>query len=315
MKHDLCKANEYLDVKEDVVFQRILGKIGNERIIKPFLEKIVKTQIDGITLDTNKRLIGNFVEEKVGRLDVKAKLSDGTNIFVEMQNSSYRYMPERILYYWAEVYASGLARGDDYISLNKTIAILITTENLSITKHIDHYHTIWNISERLHHDTKLTSHLEIHIIELSKFKEDKSNPENDWIKFLKGGTMENLKNYEEFDKDVQEAIKELEMLEDDPEVRELVLARRKALRDYISFTSDAKRVAQEERKSRTAWKNGRAERQNRTVEQKVWQNGIEKNTKDIVLNMYNKNFEIKEICDIVNLPEDKVKEIINEDKK
>src|SRR5699024_4396282 len=49
---------EYLKLTNDIVFQRIFGKVGNENITKAFLEKILGIKIEELTLDTNKRLIG-----------------------------------------------------------------------------------------------------------------------------------------------------------------------------------------------------------------------------------------------------------------
>ena len=54
------KEEEYLKVANDLVFQRIFGKVGNERITKSFLEKILGIKIKKISLDKNKRMIGKW---------------------------------------------------------------------------------------------------------------------------------------------------------------------------------------------------------------------------------------------------------------
>lgn len=100
-----------LQVTQDPVFQRIFGKIGNERITKPFLEKVLGIKIEDLTLDTNKRLIGNLIDDKVGRIDVKAKLNDGTKVIIEMQVARHSFIAERLLYYWAETYSEDLKKG------------------------------------------------------------------------------------------------------------------------------------------------------------------------------------------------------------
>ena len=73
-----------------------------------------------------------------------------------------------------------------------------------------------------------------------KFKEGKENPENDWIKFILG---ENMGIKEDFEKEVQEAIKELEELEKDPEMRELCLRREMALHDRATEIEEAEEAA------------------------------------------------------------------------
>ena len=105
---------EYLKLTNDIVFQRIFGKVGNENITKAFLEKILGIKIEELTLDTNKRLIGEEIEDKIGRVDVKAKLQDGTKVIIEMQVTEYSYMVKRLLYYWSRVYVGDLKRGKEY---------------------------------------------------------------------------------------------------------------------------------------------------------------------------------------------------------
>ena len=51
------KQEEYLKVANDLVFQRIFGKVGNERITKNFLEKILGIKIKKISLDNRKKII------------------------------------------------------------------------------------------------------------------------------------------------------------------------------------------------------------------------------------------------------------------
>ena len=63
---------EEIRLTNDLVFQRIFGKVGNENITKAFLEKVLGIEIESLTLDTNKRLIGEGLEDKIERVDVKA---------------------------------------------------------------------------------------------------------------------------------------------------------------------------------------------------------------------------------------------------
>ena len=168
-----------MEVTNDLVFQRIFGKVGNEEITKGFLESILDIQIDELTLDTNKRLIGEKVDDKIGRVDVKAKLKDGTKVIIEMQVKSFSYMPERELYYWAQTYTEGFKRTGNYDELKKTISILISKENLRITKGIEKYHTIWELREKDNTDKKYTSAIEMHVIELSKYEEGEEDKEKE----------------------------------------------------------------------------------------------------------------------------------------
>ena len=121
---------EKLKVTNDVIFQMIFGKTRNERITKKFLERILGIEIGSLSLDTSKRLIGEEKDDKIGRIDIKAKLNDGTKVAIEMQVENLDYMPERLLYYWAKTYTGDLKRGENYKSLDKTIAILLSVSNI-----------------------------------------------------------------------------------------------------------------------------------------------------------------------------------------
>ena len=272
-----------LDVTNDLVFQRIFGKVGNEEITKVFLERILGMEIDELTLDTNKRLIGNEIDDKIGRVDVKVKLKDGTKIVVEMQASPYKYMPERILYYWASAYTEGFKRSDQYNMLEKTIAILISKNNLAITKGIDNYHTKWDIRERTNLDKTFSKNLEIHILELDKYKDGQGTKEkDDWIKFIKNGGK--IKMDGKVDKALKEAKEELERLTEDPRMQEIYYQRIKDLRDMLSYAYAAR------------------------------EEGMEEKEKEIILALHKRKMLIEEICSIVNLPKEQVEKIIADSK-
>ena len=86
----------------------------------------------------------------------------------------------------------------------------------------------------------------------------------------------------DLDKELKEAIEELERITADPKTRELYYQREKDLRDKISFAGSERRA------------------------------GIRETQKQIILNMHKKDIEIDEICEIVNLSRKKVEEIIKE---
>ncbi len=245
-------SEKTMPVTNDLIFQRIFGKVGNENITKGFLEKLLGIEIESLTLNTNKRLQGEMLDDKIGRLDVKAKLNDGTTIIIEMQVAKYKYMAERLLYYWAKAYIEGLNRGQSYEKLNKTIAILISVENLSQAEGIGEYHTKWSIQEEKYRKNKFTEDLEIHVIELKKFETRKNeNPEDNWIKFIKARGKREMKKLIDVDKMLAEAIEEFNNLQDSPEMHEKFEWRQKELRDKISFAT----AAREERRKEKAKRN------------------------------------------------------------
>ena len=131
-------------------FKSCLAKFGNERITRKLLERILGIKIEEITLDTNKRLIGDLPDEKIGRIDIKAKLANGEKVLIEMQATKYRNMEKRILYYWSHTYIDDLKKGNPYKRLGKTIAILFTNYKMGLTEDVKKYHTKWQIREEEH---------------------------------------------------------------------------------------------------------------------------------------------------------------------
>ena len=303
------------ELTNDLLFQRVFGKVGNENITKGFLEKVLGIEIESLTLDTNKRLIGENLDDKIGRVDVKAILNTGTKVIIEMQVVRYKYMAKRLLYYWSQTYSGDLKRGREYDRLNKTIAILISVEELEETKGIEKYHTSWHIREDENLETKLTNDLEIHVIELNKFKEGQEpRPEDNWIRALKSKGVDEMSKISENDKHIQELREELERITADPELRERYDYREKELRDDLSRLK-AEREDGLEEGYKTGLEKGRKEGFNQGIEQGIQQGvqqGIEEKNKEIVLNMHKKNMDIETISEIVNISKEEVEKIIVE---
>ena len=87
---------EEIRLTNDLVFQRIFGKVGNENITKAFLEKVLGIEIESLTLDTNKRLIGERPEDnwiralKSKGVDEMGKISELDKQIKEMKEELER---------------------------------------------------------------------------------------------------------------------------------------------------------------------------------------------------------------------------------
>ena len=139
-----------------------------------------------------------------------------------------------MLYYWSHNYIDDLKKGESYSDLRKTIAVLIYSEDISVLKNIPKYHTKWQIREEEYSSIILTGDLEIHIIELRKFDENKEKTEEaNWLRLIKKGEID--LDSKQIDKELKEAKEELERITADPETRELYYQREKDLRDKISM--------------------------------------------------------------------------------
>ena len=118
------QINELLNPKNDYVFRKIFGETGNEEITKNLLMSIIPDKIEEIKLDCNPITEKELSEDKVGILDIKAKLNNNVNCNIEMQIVDKHNIEKRILFYWSKMYMSGIKKGEDYAVLERTIVIL-----------------------------------------------------------------------------------------------------------------------------------------------------------------------------------------------
>ena len=177
-----------LDPKNDYVFKRIFGHTGNEEITKGLLQSIIPDKIDKIELDSNPITEKDLLDDKVGILDIKAKLNDGNvNCDIEMQVVDQKDIEKRILFYWSKMYIQTLKVGEDYENLKRCIVILITDYDLDKLKEIPEFVTKWKIREEKYSKLVLTNDLELYIISLEKAKNSTKNKKEElynWLKFI-----------------------------------------------------------------------------------------------------------------------------------
>jgi predicted transposase/invertase (TIGR01784 family) len=107
-------------------------------------------------------------EGKESRLDILGRTASGTKVNIEMQVNALAAMGERSVFYWARNYAD-LKRGEEYDQLNRTVAINILGFNLFDGSKYPNMHSCFGIYD-VQTGCQLTDKLEIHFLELLKFK-------------------------------------------------------------------------------------------------------------------------------------------------
>ena len=163
------RENKLLSPKLDVIFQILFGEVGSEKITKSFLEAILDKEIKEVDLKENIVLRRENLEEKMGVLDVLAKINNEEYCNVEMQMVEKSQLLKRMLYYWSRVYTRNIKEGKDYIELKKTIEVLIVNFEIKGLKDLG-YHSKWKIIEEKCRKHILTEDLEIHIIVLPRIR-------------------------------------------------------------------------------------------------------------------------------------------------
>ena len=222
-----------LSPKLDVVFQALFGEVGNESITKGFLETILERKIDSIDLSRNPILRREFKDEKLGVLDIIAKLDENEICNIELQIVDKKNIIERILYYWSRLYSRQIKSGEDYKILQKAIVILITDFKIENLEELD-YHSRWKIIEdKQEKKIILTQKLEIDIIELPKIigKEKEQDNLLDWLYFLENPKSERVTEKMKENENLKEAVKKLDNLSEDEKMQRIADLRQKAIMD------------------------------------------------------------------------------------
>ena len=181
-------------------------------------------------LDSNPILEKDLLDDKVGILDIKAKIDNEVNCDIELQVVDRKNIEKRILFYWSKMYNMSIKSGEEYNSLQKGIVILISDYELEGLKEIEKYITKWNIREEEYQKIILTDVMEIYIIELPKFekyKEKTDNKLNSWVKFIENPEVVDMKE----NKEVCKAKKVLEEISQDEHERYLAELRQKYIMD------------------------------------------------------------------------------------
>ena len=222
-----------LSPKLDVVFQALFGEVGNESITKGFLETILERKIDSIDLSRNPILRREFKDEKLGVLDIIAKIDENEICNIELQIVDKKNIIERILYYWSRLYSRQIKSGEDYKILQKAIVILITDFKIENLEELD-YHSRWKIMEdKQGKKIILTQKLEIDIIELPKIigKEKEQDNLLDWLYFLENPKSERVTEKMKENENLKEAVKKLDNLSEDERMQRIADLRQKAIMD------------------------------------------------------------------------------------
>ena len=165
-----------------------------------------------------------------------------------MQLTDKKNMGLRTTYYWAKMFVEQLKLGGKYQDLQKTITINIL--NYNIFPKIERFHTTFHIRED-ELSFVLTDRLEIHFIELGKFRRLRSeknitDPLHQWLMFLDEKDEDILEVLKMTNPAIDRAEKILEWLSADEDTLVTYRLREKSLHERASMIADAKEEGREE---------------------------------------------------------------------
>jgi len=175
----------FLNMKTDYAFKKVFGSQNSKDILLSFLNSTLELNypIADLTIEDPYN-VPKLQGMKETAVDVKATLSDGSKVIIEMQILNHDGFESRILYNTAKNYANQLDKGDKYTLLNPVIALTIVNFTMFET---DKYKSIYQLLEK-ENFSKYKDDIQLVFIELPKFNkefEECDSIEEKWIYFIK----------------------------------------------------------------------------------------------------------------------------------
>ncbi|KLI38753.1 hypothetical protein SZ51_06470 [Brachyspira hyodysenteriae] len=289
------RSNNNFNVLNDYFVRYLFSDKGSEVILLDFINSIMLDS--GMKTFRSLEILTPFnykenYEDKETIADVKCITQNGTVVIIEIQLQGNSRFPERISYYWASNYSKLLKQGEKYDALTPVISINLLNFNLDDNDSIHSCYMIYDTNKK----RLLTDHLQIHIIELKKFKYDSLEYDlNCWLKFF---TMKDNDNKEVI---MSELVKEKPIMEE-------------VQRRYNNFIKD--RLMMNEYDKRQAYLYGNQimleeERRLGRVEGKEEgiKEGIEQEKYSLARNMKNKNMDLNLISELTGLSIEKIEKL------
>jgi predicted transposase/invertase (TIGR01784 family) len=213
-----------LKILNDFAFQKALGEKGDEPQLLSFLNAVLertgKNNLESVEILEDKDLPAEIIGSKSGKLDVLAKLPDGSKVNVEVQIKNQHNIEKRSLFYWSRKYIWDLRSGENYIDLVPVIGINIIDFGYGP---IEDFHTSYHLWEDRHKDILLTDVCEIHFLDMVKFRRTRERnleaPLYRWLIYFDEHSPEDLiEEVVKMDSAIQLVQDKLDMIARDPEL-------------------------------------------------------------------------------------------------
>jgi predicted transposase/invertase (TIGR01784 family) len=227
-----------LRVLNDFAFKKVLGERGDEPQLIAFLNAVLNREgedrITSVEIVENKEFPPDFLGGKTSRLDVIAVIADKTVVNIEIQLKNEYNMDKRSLRHWALEYSRGILEGQNYIDLPPVIVINIL--DFSFIP-LDDFHTSFHIYEDNHKEYMLTNALEMHYIEVVKWRKlkdkDYTNALHRWMAYFdEKSPPELIEEVAKMDMAIQTVQNKLEKVRNDPDFAHAYNMYEETLIDY-----------------------------------------------------------------------------------
>lgn len=250
MEWNLNRINDYL-------FKWIFGREENKEILLSFLNSVLSPEGQDELIDialAERELDPEHITDKMSRLDILGKGNDGSIINIEVQIANQQDIDKRTMFYWAKLYQGQLQKGQRYKDLSRTITVNILSFNF--LPEAKKYHSMFSLYEA-ESGYRLNKDLEIHFLELAKWKALQALPRtrlDKWLMYLSNANSKEMEEIAMSEPAIRKAMSAEEIFLKQDKERYLYEMREKALLDHISAISSAEEKGKTEGKSEVAMK-------------------------------------------------------------
>ncbi len=280
----LMKSN--ISLQYDFIYKSIFS--NNPDLLIDLLEAILEIKIKGIDIIQDYSLDKFHKEEKQGVLDIKATLSTGEIVNIEMQIRNHHNTFERMQYYASKLYAKEIKSGGLYKSAKPIICISIL--DYVLYKNENHYlgksETYFiktdenNIRYMELMEKNLITYITIELPIFKKMKHDTKSRLEQWLTIISKGNIAEIEKSMTYNEKIKKALDELKKVESTPEV----LSQIEKLEDDLRNSNDALLYAKTE----------------------GFNQGIEESKIQIIKQLYKKQFPVEQISEMLEIAKEKV---------
>ena len=231
---------EKLNFLNDYLFMKYMGEKGDEEQLIAFLNAVLqktgKGNISSVSIAENTTFSAEIIGGKSCVLDLRATLDNGTKANIEVQLRNLGNMDRRSLFYWSREFVRGIGSGQDYLETPNVIAVNII--DFEFMPEISDIQTSFHLWEDCYRDKMLTDALEIHFVNMFKFrrlkkKDIENNHLHRWLSFFSKETDEaTIKKIIAMDKAIKKAHEKISYISCDEDTLRLYQMRELAQMDY-----------------------------------------------------------------------------------
>ena len=219
--------------QSDIIFKNLFSAKRNEDLLIDFLESILQIKIEKIETQKEVEPEIHNIEEKQGRLDIKATVNDELIVDVEMQNTNYKDTEKRAVFYAGCLIRDCIKPKEDYQNIKDIAVIWILDYELETEN--KEYFTRTKTVEDKYCKYEIIRGVKYYFIELPKFRRMvtnklETNLEN-WLAFIDYSRKDLIEMAMERNEKIRKANEEYEYLTGDEAIKRREELRERAMRD------------------------------------------------------------------------------------